>query len=386
MLRSFAVTLLLGSLIVPAYGQGSFNAGNTGRATPGGQPAARGQAGGAAGAQLAPVTMSPELEKILTEWSIASSRIETLEGDHIQRVYDLQLGLEVISEGHFWYERPDKGRIDIEPTPVTMQMVDDRKSGKTPARRIQNKDGVELPFELRPGKAEKWICDGQRVFQLQVEEKSAGIVNLPTEMMGQNIMDSPMPFLFGMPPEKAKERFRMELFRETDRQNGRAYIRAYPRTARDSGWQMAEIILDIRSFLPIAVQLSLNGESQKCFAFGHIKVNQTKTLWTELTGGGRVFVPNLKGFQVVVEGSTPTVPNLIGLSHTDALEALEKLGLPRDKDNPARNRVSVLPGPAARSPQDIYKVALQLPAPGTPIKNDTTVELKLFMDPRSAKK
>ncbi|MCA9057966.1 MAG: PASTA domain-containing protein, partial [Planctomycetaceae bacterium] len=314
--------------------------------------------------------------------------------------YDLELEIERIADGRFWYQKPDKGRIDVEPVKITPSMIQQREQGAIPAR--MKADGK--PFTLKPGKAQKSICDGQRVYEIDEAAKTAHIANLPAQMMGDNIMDSPLPFLFGMPPEKAKERFRMELFRETDRANGRAYIRAYPRTNKDSGWVRAEIILDLRQYLPVAVQLTNNtGNELKCYAFGRLKVNESQSRWLGFGSRDDVFRPNLKDYQVIVVGTDeaappqnqaalpgnaapgrpvgPVVPNLVGKAYQDALAELQALGLPRDKDNPENNRVSVQAGQPARVPADVYRVEKQSPQPGTPILPGTRVTITLLTKP-----
>jgi len=196
--------------------------------------------------------LSPELERLLTDWAASSEKIRRLEGDHLRRVYDLVYEVEKLSQGRFYYETPDKGRINITPVEITKLMLQQRESGE--ARTKKRKDG--MPFELKSDQEECWSCDGLRVYELDVAKKEARVAQLPTDMQGKNIMDSPLPFLFGMPPEKAKRRFEMSLIRPIDPKSGTASLHILPRLPQDAAsWASADVILDLKTFLPRAGQL-----------------------------------------------------------------------------------------------------------------------------------
>ncbi|HAD58541.1 MAG TPA: hypothetical protein DCG12_04810, partial [Planctomycetaceae bacterium] len=59
------------------------------------------------------------------------------------------------------------------------------------------------PYELISDIPQRWICDGKQLISIDDKQKEAQIHLLPPEMRGDNIMNSPLPFLFGLPPEKA---------------------------------------------------------------------------------------------------------------------------------------------------------------------------------------
>jgi hypothetical protein len=71
--------------------------------------------------------LSPELERLLTDWAASSEKIHRLEGDHLRRVYDLVYEVEKLSQGRFYYETPDKGRINITPVEITKKMLEQRR-------------------------------------------------------------------------------------------------------------------------------------------------------------------------------------------------------------------------------------------------------------------
>jgi len=134
--------------------------------------------------QAPPVQQLPiALEKILENWERESSKIEKLEGNHIRREYDDVFQIEKQSEGKFYYEHPDKGRIDI----AGMKIPEGAKSDKP-----NNKGDF---YALKPGNDERWICDGKRIFSIDENEKKYEVYPIPLERRGVNIMEGPLPFL-----------------------------------------------------------------------------------------------------------------------------------------------------------------------------------------------
>ncbi|MCA9016684.1 MAG: hypothetical protein KDA77_15230, partial [Planctomycetaceae bacterium] len=82
--------------------------------------------------------LPPELEQILKNWETHSKKIEKLEGNHTRYWYDDVFQVEKLSEGKFYYEQPDKGRIDITGVEVP----------KGAQGQKRNKDGK--PYQLKP--------------------------------------------------------------------------------------------------------------------------------------------------------------------------------------------------------------------------------------------
>ncbi|MFO0974901.1 MAG: hypothetical protein U0996_00815 [Planctomycetaceae bacterium] len=212
-----------------------------------------------AGQRRAP-EMSPEMEaemdRLLVQWAQASDRIKRLEGRHFRIVYDLTFETESQSEGEFGYEDPDKGRIDVTPVQITKELVAAREEEVRKALEEKRRSTVRMtqdgkPFALVPALEEGWYCDGQRVYSVDVPKKQAIVAQLPSEMQGENIMDSPLPFLFGLPPKEARRRFEMSFTGgKFDPRSGRANLVIYPNLPQDSqNWSHADVILDLKTFL-----------------------------------------------------------------------------------------------------------------------------------------
>ena len=358
--------------------------------------------------------LTPELEHLLSDWAASSDKIKRLEGDHLRRVYDLVYEVEKLSQGRFYYETPDKGRINITPVEITQKMLQQRKDGEVMTKKC--KDGT--PFELKSDQEECWSCDGLRVFELDVVKKEARVAQLPVDMQGKNIMDSPLPFLFGMPPEKAKRRFEMSLIRPIDPRSGKVSLHILPRLPQDAAsWASADVILDLKTFLPIAVQLvDPAGTKITVYSFSNLKVNENKffdSLFDKQDPKTR-FTPDLRGFNVNVSdgvesqtaevrpknedamavpkrGAQQKAPpkmlvNVQGMLHTDAVIELERQGLKRIKEDPAKTNIILESGPPAKNQQDIFTVKSQDPPAGTPLEKGMKVKLTIWTKPDVAKR
>lgn len=373
--------------------------------------------------------MSPELQKeldrLLEYWSAASDRIDRLEGKHFRIVYDTLFGVERQSEGEFAYEKPDKGRIDITPVKITPQLIEARKKEADEAKAEGRKSQVRLkengdPFVLAVSPPEQWSCDGQRVYNMDLEKKEAQVAQLPAVMQGRNIMDSPLPFLFGMPPEAAKRRFTIFFAGNAfDAKSGRAYLTIYPRLPQDAtNWKQADIILDLKDFLPIAVQLlDPAGTKVTVYKFRDFVKNQPD--WKYRIKGinpNARFTPNLQGFKVHLvnneqapaitldgvpgnvrqpikpvdsfpapdKGEPNGLVNVGGLPHETAVIQLQRQGLMRSKEKDT-NEIILEKGPPAEKPADVYTVKSQEPKPGTPITRGMKVKLTIWTDPAAEK-
>ena len=383
MLRFITATSIIAvclASLATANAQNNRNAGlanNAGRAQV--NPAVQPQAPSQTDAPL-----PPEMERLLEAWATSSSTIQRLEGEHFRRIYDYTFGVEKVAQGKFYFQAPDKGRIDVTaPDNKQMQQLQTaREAGQIAAP----KDQAGKMFQLKVDSPEKWICDGLRVFDMDVDQKQVDIMQLPPQLQGVNIMDSPLPFLFGMPPERAKQRFKLSFSVPFNPATGFAMIIAEPRLVQDAqNWSKADVKLDLKSFLPVAIRLTApTGEQITTYTFSNMEVNNTSG-WKRLLGvnENELFTPDLRGWQVNMVGSEPQsipVPDLVGQPYKEAVIELQKLGLNADEKAGPKN-ILLSPGPVARNPADVYKVESQEPAAGTPLTPETKVRLVLWNKP-----
>lgn len=339
------------------------------------------------GVNAAELPLPPELEKLLRDWAAASERIQRLEGKHVRRVYDTEYEIEKLSQGRFYYETPDKGRIDITPVKITNRVLTQRQMNEVPIKK--KKDGK--PFDLKSDEDECWFCDGWRVYELDVAMKEASVAQLPCDMQGENIMHSPLPFLFGMPPEEAKRRFQMSLPQPIDPKTGRAFLHILPRLPQDAGdWASADVTLDLNTFLPDAVQLvDPAGTKITVYSFESLKVNENE--WFDKSfdeqSPRRRFRPDLSGFTInssdggQPDQEKPELVNVQGMLHFNAVTKLQRQGLMRIKNNQNKNNIILEAGPAAIREGDVFTVKSQDPPPGTPLQTGMKVRLTIWTEP-----
>ena len=235
--------------------------------------------------------VSPQLEKILQDWERNSSQIKSLHGTHERWVYNSVFEVEKRAKGIFFLETPDKGRIDLDGVKLAKGVVSKRtgQSGN--------------PYRVQSDRSEKWICNGNEIVVVNEDEKTFEVIPLPEEMRGKNIVNSPLPFLFGMKADEMKRRFELTLKSNTKEM---ADIIAVPRLDADKqNYVEALIRLDKIRFLPIAVKLQhdVARTLETVYSF-EVKYINDPGIWNKIvaTFGDRdPFRPDLKkGYKLVV--------------------------------------------------------------------------------------
>jgi TIGR03009 family protein len=228
-----------------------------------------------------------DLLKIMQDWEWHSAKIQTLNGKHTRIVYNLVFETERRSNGQFFYEQPDHGRIDMK----------GMEPGRDAVSRRNGKSGQ--PYRIEADKQERWVCTGQEVMQINDTEKTYEIYPLPPNMQGQNIINGPLPFLFGMKVDEAKRRFNLTLLGANDKL---AKIEVIPRLQMDANnYKRAVIMLDLQTYLPSAVQLvDPAGALETVYVFSDLQPNHAGIKATIANMWGRdPFKPALNGYKIV---------------------------------------------------------------------------------------
>jgi TIGR03009 family protein len=232
------------------------------------------------------------LDEILERWEAESSKIKSLHGKQSRSVFNPTFGTETVTEGKFFLEMPDKGRIDFKTIKFKPDAVSARK----------NKQGE--PYKLESDSPQRWICDGESVLSLNDDEKEKTYQKepIPPEQRGKNIVESPLPFLFGMKSDDAKRRFKLTIFQE-DKE--KVQLLVIPRMAKDlENYEKAAITLDKKTFLPRQVRMIDQSKMETIYTFESVVVNDRNILgkFPELFGLAEKdpFRPNLKGYKPVL--------------------------------------------------------------------------------------
>ncbi len=365
-------------------------------------------------------TPSEELLTLLKKWEVESAKVKKLQGEHLRWEYDYTFNVVKRNSGQFYYEQPDKGRIDLSPVEVKpvkgRPPVDTKKHWKT---------GQPVEFTVQPGTGERWYCDGQIVTQIDEKEKTATQLVIPPQNQGEHIIDGPLPFLFGMPADKALRRYRMEIVSWGKDDSGKptsVTLQIHPKLRSDAAnYQLATVILDLKTYLPSAVRMiDPAGTKETTYRFQSLKANARAGILPTFLGGNEKdpFKPNLKGMKIALKTPTderadgaaenrkitqvggttsakpaaksdlppraPTVEpkqtaklkqaSVVGLDYHKAKDVLEQRGYV----------VKLLKGSAAESQEDVDQVERQSPEALANLPQGSEIKLWVLLKPKVA--
>jgi TIGR03009 family protein len=233
--------------------------------------------------------LSPELEKILKDWEFQTSKFNTMAGGFMRYRYDKTFEIEKRAEGKFVYEAPDKGNYELRAAKIEKGTVS-QKIGET-----------GTPYAVKPDEPERWVCNGKKVIKINDKEKTYEEVEIPSESQGQNIIDGPLPFLFGMKAEKAKRRYKFTLKK---RDESEIKLEVIPRMPTDAAnWVKATVIIEAKTYKPKAIKLLDPTGGESVHVFRDIVVNEKRGFFA-----GDPFKPNLRSYKLVVIGKAGDDP------------------------------------------------------------------------------
>ncbi len=313
--------------------------------------------------------ITPQLKQVLEDWYQNTRTIKKLEGQHYKFDYEMTFNVETRGTGRFYYESPDRGRIDIEPTKIPAGAKSNRLDSKT------NK-----PFALMPAKQVKWLSTGKTIYKVLPGKKRAFVYPIPPANRGVNIMDGPLPFLLGMPPAKALQRFVLQIDRNTKTE---VWLTVWPRWRTDrANYAKATIILvKTNHYLPRAVQL-VNLGRETVYTFFKMEVNK-KGPFPALFGRRDPFKIDLRAYKiesgipknVAKRESRPAnvkrvaVPDVSRMPYKQAQQKLRATGL----------NFSIRKGSIAANEKYAYYVERQSPPAKTLLPAGQKVVLVLYV-------
>ena len=250
--------------------------------------------------------ISEEAWRVLQQWEAHTRNIERLRGTFDRYVYDSTFLVEKRAAGKFWYEAPDKGRIDFDP-------MDDNRLPQPDAqgRRINPKKlGTNgQPYTVQADHKSKWVCRGDALLAIDDEQRTYEVMEIPPHMQGRNIANSPLPFLFGMTAQEMDRRYYISLGTIKE-YGGRPVVNivAAPRLpSAAKEWSRAEVLLDPGTYfqdgnrqpvyVPIAIKLlDPTGQTETVYFF---RLDQTKLNEGRLLFGKPFEEPNgwIRGYK-----------------------------------------------------------------------------------------
>ncbi|MEX0728444.1 MAG: PASTA domain-containing protein [Planctomycetaceae bacterium] len=341
--------------------------------------------------QLPPI--DPRLEAFLQNWEKYTKGITSLEGRHTRFTYDYTWNIEKRAVGKFYYKAPDHGRIDLEP---------DNRITEGETKKVDNKT-----FKVEPADPEMWISNGTEIIQVHVKDKTFSRIPLPEDIQGKNIMDGPLPFLFGMPANVAKVRYDMQLL-EVNEEAKTVWVKVKPLWQADAAnYSEATLIISTVTYLPYAVKLvHPGGNEQTVYKFEQLDINKKPKLFEVVLGVKDPFNPSLRsyrelqnaeldarqeqgkngGIQRVKGEDVPlpkapkakpgTVPDLRGMHWKKAELILKTAGYD----------VKWYEGDPAGFKEQVHTAYDQLPKPGQELKPGKIVHVKTYTEIRASTK
>jgi len=212
--------------------------------------------------------LHPELQKhtdsVLDYWEHHSGKIERYRSDFQRWEYDRAnfhpTEAQTYATGKIMYAQPDKGLFEVTAL---------RQGHK-------NADGTIGYEEQKATEFEKWVCDGATVFEFDHRNKQLIERGLPPEMRGKQIVEGPLPFLFGAKKAQIEARYWVRINPEKKEV---FWLEAVPKQREDAAnfRQIDIVIPDNEEFLPKAIILHHRGGTQTTFEFEGRETNWNET-------------------------------------------------------------------------------------------------------------
>jgi TIGR03009 family protein len=158
----------------------------------------------------------------------------------------------VISRGNIRYRQPDKGMYEVNEKWAFAGPPDETSGGEPKYERRKN--GIEQ---------EKWICDGQSIFEYDFDTKRLYEMTLPPEAQGEGLKNSPLPFVFGAKAVDLLDRYWIRDITPAGAPD-QYWLEAWPKRASDAQtYSKIEIILSREPFLPTSIHMYASNYDEK---------------------------------------------------------------------------------------------------------------------------
>jgi len=222
-------------------------------------------------------TEQAKLDQVLLAWQQQSQGTKTLECKFERWHFDLLAAPAGVhahkAEGEIKYANPDKGLFRVDSLLFYKGMKDDMPQYGP----IANKYG------------EYWVCNGVELIEYNREEKRCTVQKLPPNMQGQQIFNSPLPFVFNLDAQQIKQRYWVRT--QPSPEPNTYLIQAFPKRQEDRAqYKMVQVVLD-QSFEPKVLQMyAPNFHEKLAPQWDHYEFSDVKR--NALTAGFRQFLGN----------------------------------------------------------------------------------------------
>jgi TIGR03009 family protein len=246
------------------------------------------------------------VEQLLDYWQKTSDQVKQYKCDFQRYEYDTgsvnirdpktnQLYAFQQAAGQIRFSAPDKARFE---TTQMYQFAGPPKTNGGPA------DYKPVEGNSIWGRSihECWVCTGQAVYDFDFDKKRSYETKIPPKMQG-NVVESPLPFLFGAKKNEVMERYWVRYIPKYDtKPNGEQvlieneyWLDVYPKRIEDARmYSKIELVLSADDFMPRAIHMyspnynpKKNNYSSRYFLFENRKVNGR---WLSLKDGLGYFI------------------------------------------------------------------------------------------------
>lgn len=181
-----------------------------------------------------------QLDRLLQAWEVQSKGTDTLQCDFTRWHYDLVAAPAGVhstwAKGQIRYGAPDKGLFKVDTLKFFKGMVE----GKPAYDSVQGEYG------------EHWVCNGKEVIDFDHGKQECTIRELPPELQGTQIFESPLPFVFNLDAQKIRERYWVRQVPAP--KPGVRLIEAWPKRQEDRAqYRLVQVVIAEQTFLPEAL-------------------------------------------------------------------------------------------------------------------------------------
>ncbi len=181
-----------------------------------------------------------QLNALLQAWETQSKGTKTLECKFQRWHYDLfaaPAGVHATKcQGEIKYAAPDRGLFKVNQKLSYDGMKDDKPQ-----------------YSEKPGQfGEHWVCNGEELLEFDHSKKECRVQQLPPEMRGKKIFESPLPFVFNLDAKQIVQRYWVRQVQAP--KPGMILIEAYPKRQEDrSQYKLVQIALNEKTYMPEAL-------------------------------------------------------------------------------------------------------------------------------------
>ncbi len=224
------------------------------------------------------------IEQLLTYWEGYSNQVTHYQCAFTRWHYDQEicnyrnpgnnhLVAAVISRGNIRFRTPDKGMYEVTEKWSFAGPPDEPAGEPRYERRKLTND--KFPEQ------EKWICDGQSIFEYDFETSRLYEIKLPPESQGEGLKNSPLPFVFGARAVELLDRYWIRDITPAAARD-QYWLEAWPKQLGDAqNYSKVEIHLSRDPFLPMSIHMyapnydEKTNPSKMVFEFEQREINGT---------------------------------------------------------------------------------------------------------------